>query len=254
MADQARAPLIFSPHTKKDVRQFDFPNTTIRQVKPPPIRPIVSPSLPTRVHVLRDTSQSSPLTLIKPPVVQAPFKPVDTSFVQAKKDYPPYFPGRSMGAGAPAVIAAPFFPIPDVFIQRKANVHSLDWPNLPLSSLDFQPIATAQSEWPELPVKLSYNLDTSSSSPFTLLLGVAGPITGTLNKTNNNDTATASGVNIITGSLNKTNSGDISSGTGVNIITGSSATTNNNDVSTAVGWSGSAPTVTSRLPLTGMGT
>jgi hypothetical protein len=64
--------------------------------------------------------------------------------------------------------------------------------------------------------------------------------TGTVAKTNANDTSVASGTTTVTGSLAKTNSNDTSVASGTTTVTGSLAKTNANDTSNASGSVGSA--------------
>lgn len=89
------------------------------------------------------------------------------------------------------------------------------------------------------------------------LSAVAGTtISGSLNTTNNNDTLSASGSagSAPIGTVAYTNNNDTSSAQGTTIIFSTSNSTNNNDTLAASGSAGTPPTgITTKLPLTGVG-
>ena len=113
------------------------------------------------------------------------------------------------------------------------------------------------------------NNDTSSASGTTTVTGtssttnnddtvsasgsVGGTVTGSANITEQADTVSASGTTTIVGTSSTTNNNDTVTATGTTTITGTSSTTNNNDTVSASGFVGTPPSVTTYLPLTGVG-
>lgn len=113
------------------------------------------------------------------------------------------------------------------------------------------------------------NNDTSSATGTITILGtssttnnddtvsasgtIGSPVSGSASITEGADTSSASGTTTIVGSSTTTNNNDTSSAAGTTTIQGSLAKTNNNDNASASGFVGNPPTVTTYLPLTGVG-
>jgi hypothetical protein len=87
---------------------------------------------------------------------------------------------------------------------------------------------------------------TPGSVKFLVLHGLGGSVgtTGTLAKTNANDTLAASGSPVVSGALAKTNANDSIAASGTSTVTGTLAKTNANDTCVASGSVGSAVTGT----------
>lgn len=82
---------------------------------------------------------------------------------------------------------------------------------------------------------------------------VGNSVDGTAAITEQNDTSAGVGVLTIVGTTAVTNTDDTATASGTTTITGTTAQTNNNDTPSAFGYVGDPPTVTTYLPLTGVG-
>ena len=84
---------------------------------------------------------------------------------------------------------------------------------------------------------------------------VGGTVTGTATIINQNDTFSATGTTTVIGTATITNTNDTTNASGTTTITGTGSITNVNDTVSAFGTSGAGGGgVTTRLPLTGVGT
>jgi hypothetical protein len=81
---------------------------------------------------------------------------------------------------------------------------------------------------------MSYGLFSYGTSPYASE-PTSGAVTGTINKTNANDTMAAAGTTTIIGSIAKTNANDTMVASGSPTIVGTLAKTNNNDMMAASG-------------------
>ena len=168
-----------------------------------------------------------------------------------------------------------------VFIQRRVFATNMDFPNLVVKGVQPGIIGT---------LAYTNNNDTSTGTGNTTIIslltttnnndtstgngspvgsgsvartnnndtsvgqGTTAPV-GTLAKTNNNDTLEASGtaVDVPAGTLSYTNNNDTLNAQGTVVDTGSLNKSNNNDALLAFGTAGIASGVTTRLPMTGVG-
>jgi hypothetical protein len=97
-------------------------------------------------------------------------------------------------------------------------------------------------------------LATTNSDDTVSASGTVGSaVTGSANVTEQPDTSSASGTTTVTGSANVTNADDTSAASGTTTVTGTLSKTNNNDTVSAFGVVGTPSSVTSYLPLTGVG-
>lgn len=84
--------------------------------------------------------------------------------------------------------------------------------------------------------------------------GSVGGISGTISRTLNNDVLAAAGNTTVLGTISRSLNNDILAASGNTTILGTVSRTLNNDVMSATGFPGTAPSVTTYRPLTGVGT
>lgn len=157
---------------------------------------------------------------------------VFTSFVQRRNINPIVYGSRGVNPQVPTDPVRP-----DVFIvaQRKPNrFTSFDFPNLLTSTFEFQPVAASYPEF--LPPQRKKAV-TSLDFPNLAIRIVVGPVEGTVNYTNLNDTLEAQGTTVVVGTLATTNNNDTISASGTigSAVDGTVNYTNQDDTSTSTG-------------------
>jgi hypothetical protein len=105
-------------------------------------------------------------TLIPPVVSVKPFTPPFTETQQRKAIGQIVYAERGIDPGAPIIGSAPFSPVDFISVGRRNNINEDVIYNLPTSTLDYPPIASAGSEF--LPVQQKFNIPLDVYQSFVL--------------------------------------------------------------------------------------
>lgn len=124
---------------------------------------------PVKRQDVQDTSRPSSQVLIGQVVVRPFFAPAFDTPQARKAIGGPFFPERGVDAQAPAAQGVPFLSGLSEPPARRRTAFDPPPPNLSTSTLDVQPIASAQCEFPPLPRRAAIPSAQQSVSPAVLL-------------------------------------------------------------------------------------
>lgn len=243
-----RAPLVLNRPRKQNVNE-----TTVVNLLTSTLTPQAGVSGTIAVTTQNDTSAASGTPVVTGTVnktetpdtmtasgtvgsaATAPFVPPLFETVQRRRINTILYGGRAQNPQEPIIPSDPLLPHIFVVAQRKPNrFTSFDFPNLLTSSFEPQKIASGYPESIKILRKQNVYFEVFPNLAVVL---VPGPVTGTVNYTNLNDTLAASGSPIVNGTISRTNADDTMTASGdVGVaVSGTISVTTANDTMAASG-------------------